>query len=79
MFPLLPVSLWHCLAPLTLKQEVVGSRLTLFTIFIVNSVEFYSISLGTTRMIFIQKSTQILFKNIILQYIPEAVPKYHRL
>ena len=36
------------LAPLAVKQEVVGSKLSLFTIFFINSVEFYKISLGKT-------------------------------
>ena len=39
------------LAPLTLKQEVVDWRLTLLTIFYyINSVQFYRISLGKTRL-----------------------------
>ena len=38
------------LAPLTLKQEVVGSKYQFLQIFILNSVEFYGISLGKTRL-----------------------------
>ena len=48
------------LAPLTLKQEVVGSRLTLFTIFIINSVEFYRISFGKTRLLLLFKDKEMV-------------------
>ena len=55
----------HCLcgallAPLTLKREVVGSNTTFLQIFILNSVEFYGISLGKPRLFCLSKDTHLL-------------------